>query len=151
MLRDKIKESLKNAMRAKEKCRLSTLRLILAAVQDRDIALRTEDTSDQDDDKLILEILAKMVKQRHDSIKAYEEGGRLELAEQERQEIGIIGEFLPEQLGDAEIAKACQEAVAETGAKSLKDMGKVMGILKSKFAGVMDFAKASHTIKDLLS
>ena len=151
MLREKIKEALKDAMRAQEKRRVSTLRLILAAVKDRDIALRTEDTSEQDDDKLILEILAKMVKQRHDSIKAYEEGGRLELAERERQEIEIISEYLPKQLDDAQIEKACKEAVAETGAESLKDMGKVMGVLKAKFAGVLDFGKASHTIKDLLS
>ena len=151
MLREKIKESLKDAMRAKEQRRVSTLRLILAAVKDRDIALRTEDTSEQDDDKLILDILSKMVKQRHDSIKAYEEGGRLELAEQERQEIEIISEFLPEQLDDDAIEKACKEAVRETGAESLKDMGKVMGQLKAKFAGVMDFSKASQTIKDLLS
>lgn len=151
MLRDKIKDALKDAMRAKEQRRVATLRLILAAVKDRDIALRTEDTSDQDDDKLILDILSKMVKQRHDSIKAYEEGGRLELAEQERQEIEIINEFLPKQLDDAEIEKACKEAVEEAGAEGLKDMGKVMSALKEKFTGVMDFGKASQTIKNLLS
>ena len=151
MLREKIKDDLTAAMRAKDTRRVATLRLILAAVKDRDISLRTEDTSEMDDDALILSILGKMVKQRHDSIKAYEEGGRLELAEQEREEIDIIGDYLPKQLDDAEIETACKKAVEETGAESLKDMGKVMGLLKSKFAGVMDFGKASQTIKNLLS
>ncbi len=151
MLREKIKEALKEAMRARETCRVATLRLILAAVKDRDIALRVEDVSDQDDDALILEILSKMVKQRHDSIKAYEEAGRLELAEQERREIEIISEFLPEQMSDREIDAACRAVVKETGAESLKDMGKVMAVLKDKYAGTMDFGKASRVVKTLLS
>lgn len=151
MLREKIKEALKEAMRARETCRVATLRLILAAVKDRDIALRVEDVSDQDDDALILEILSKMVKQRHDSIKAYEEAGRLELAEQERREIEIISEFLPEQMSDQEIDAACRAVVKETGAESLKDMGKVMAVLKDKYAGTMDFGKASRVVKTLLS
>ena len=115
MLREKIKETLNDAMRAKQARRVATLRLILAAVKDRDIALRVEDATELDDDALILGILGKMIKQRGDSIKAYEEGGRLELAEQERQEIEIINEFLPEQMSEAEAGKACQEAVKETG------------------------------------
>lgn len=151
MLREKIKETLNDAMRAQEKRRVATLRLILAAVKDRDIALRVEDASDQDDDAMILGILGKMIKQRGDSITAFEAGGRLELAEQERQEIEIINEFLPEQMSEAEGAKACQQAVKEAGAESLKDMGRVMGTLKSKYAGVMDFSKASQVVKNLLS
>lgn len=151
MLREKIKEALKDAMRARESCRVATLRLILAAVKDRDIALRVEDVTELDDDALILEILSKMVKQRHDSIKAYEEGGRLELAEQERLEIEIISEFLPEQMSEQEIDAAARAAVQETGAESLKDMGGVMAVLKSKYAGTMDFGKASQVVKSLLS
>ncbi len=149
MLREKIKEALKDAMRARESCRVATLRLILAAVKDRDIALRVEDVTELDDDTLILEILSKMVKQRHDSIKAYEEG--LELAEQERLEIEIIGEFLPEQMSEQEIDAAARAAVQETGAESLKDMGGVMAVLKAKYAGTMDFGKASQVVKSLLS
>ena len=151
MLREKIKEALKDAMRARESCRVATLRLILAAVKDRDIALRVEDVTELDDDALILEILSKMVKQRHDSIKAYKEGGRLELAEQERLEIEIIGEFLPEQMSEQEIDAAARAAVQETGAESLKDMGGVMAVLKAKYAGTMDFGKASQVVKSLLS
>lgn len=151
MLREKIKEALKDAMRARESCRVATMRLILAAVKDRDIALRVEDVTELDDDTLILEILSKMVKQRHDSIKAYEEGGRLELAEQERLEIEIIGEFLPEQMSEQEIDAAARAAVQETGAESLKDMGGVMAVLKAKYAGTMDFGKASQVVKSLLS
>lgn len=151
MLREKIKTALKEAMKAKEARRVATLRLILAAIKDRDIALRAEDTSEQDDDELILGILSKMVKQRKDSISAYEEGGRLELAEQEREEIKIISDFLPRQMTEEEIQKASKKAVDETGAKSLKDMGKVMALLKSRHAGAMDFAKASQAIKALLS
>lgn len=151
MLREKIKEALKDAMRARESCRVATMRLILAAVKDRDIALRVEDVTELDDDTLILEILSKMVKQRHDSIKAYEEGGRLELAEQERLEIEIISEFLPEQMSEQEIDAAARAAVQETGAESLKDMGGVMAVLKAKYAGTMDFGKASQVVKSLLS
>ena len=151
MLREKIKETLKDAMRARDAHRVSTLRLVMAAVKDRDIALRVEDVTDQDDDALILEILGKMVKQRGDSIKAYEEGGRLELAEQEAQEIEIIREFLPEQMSEKDVDAACRAVVTEAGADSLKDMGKVMGALKAKYAGTMDFGKASQIVKTLLS
>ena len=151
MLREKIKETLKDAMRAKQTRRVCTLRLILAAVKDRDIALRVEDATELDDDTLILEILGKMIKQRNDSIKAYEDGGRLELAQQEAKEIEIIHEFLPRQMSGDEIEAACKEVIKETGAESLKDMGRVMGLLKSKYAGAMDFSKASQVVKTLLS
>jgi len=151
MLREKIKETLKDAMRAKETRRVCTLRLILAAVKDRDIALRVEDASEGDDDDLILGILDKMIKQRNESIKAYEDGGRPELAEQEAREKEIIYEFLPKQMIDGEIETACGEAVKEINAVSLKDMGKVMGVMKSRYAGAMDFSKASQIVKNLLS
>ena len=138
-------------MRAKEARKVTTLRLILAAIKDRDIAARTEDKSEADDDVVIQQILGKMIKQRRDSIVAYEEGGRAELAEQEREEIGIIEKFLPEQMSDEEIAVACKETVSETGAQGLKDIGRVMGALKAKYAGQMDFSKASATVKEILS
>ncbi len=152
MLRDDLKEAMKDAMRAKESRKLSTIRLILAAIKERDIADRTlDDDGNRDDDAIVTEILSKMVKQRRDSIKAYEEAGRCELAEQERQEITIIEAFLPAQLSDSDIKTVCEAIVAELGAAGLKDIGRCMGALKAKYAGQMDFAKASVTIKGLLS
>jgi hypothetical protein len=151
MLRDQLTEAMKTAMREKAKARLGTIRLVLAAVKERDIAARIEDASEADDDAVILGILSKMVKQRNDSIKAYEDGGRLELAEAEREEITIIQEFLPKQLSDDEVAAAAKAAVAEVGAEGLKDMGKTIGALKAKYEGQMDFAKASKLLKELLS
>ncbi|WP_417458207.1 GatB/YqeY domain-containing protein [Kordiimonas sp.] len=151
MLRDELNQSMKAAMRAKEARKLSTIRLILAAVKEKDIELRTANSDDRDDDAVITDILSKMVKQRNDSIKAYEEAGRCELAEREREEIGIIQDFLPKQLTDAEIKAVCEAVVAEIGATGLKDIGRCMAVLKDKYAGQMDFAKASGTIKALLS
>lgn len=151
MLREKIQDSLKEAMLAKETRRVSTLRLILAAVKDRDIAARTQDKSEEDDDAVINAILAKMVKQRRDSIQAYEEAGRCELAERERDEIGIIQGFLPKQMSDEEISSACHNAVDSEGAQGLKDVGRVMGALKAKFAGRMDFSKAAAEVREILS
>ncbi|MFZ5609062.1 MAG: GatB/YqeY domain-containing protein [Pseudomonadota bacterium] len=149
-MRNRLQNALKDAARAKQSRRLSTLRLILAAVKDRDIALRTA-PEDKDDDAIITEILTKMVKQRRESIKMYEEGGRCELAEQEREEIAVIEEFLPRQLSEAEIEAACRAAVAEVAAHGLKDMGKAMGCLKARHAGQMDFAKAGATMRALLT
>lgn len=151
MLRDELTTAMKDAMRAKEKCKLSTVRLILAAVKDRDIELRAKNTDDRDDDAVITDILSKMVKQRNDSIKAYEEAGRLELAEREREEIVIIQTFLPAQLSDEEIDTICKDLIAELSAEGLKDIGRCMGALKANYAGQMDMAKASKTIKTLLS
>ena len=151
MLRDDLTQAMKAAMRAKEAHKLSTIRLILAAIKEKDIELRTADAADRDDDAIITDILSKMVKQRNDSIKAYEEGGRCELAEHEREEIGFIQAFLPKQLTNAEIAEVCKAVVAELGAVGLKDIGRCMAALKEKYAGQMDFAKASGTIKGLLS
>lgn len=151
MLRDQLKAKLIEAMKAKKALEVSTLRLILAAIKDRDIAARVEDPSDIDDDAVILGILGKMIKQRKDSIKIYEENARLELAEQEKEEVKIIEQFLPRQMSDDEINTACREVVTELGAGGLKDIGRTMGALKSKFAGQMDFSKASKQVKELLS
>ena len=151
MLRDRLQSSLKEAMKGQQKRRTSTLRLILAAIKDRDIAARTMDKTEEDDDSVILEILGRMIKQRRESIKAYEEGGRLELAEAEREEIGIIQDFLPRQLSPDEIAEICRDVIAELGAGGLKDMGRVMGTLKSRYAGQMEFSMASLTVKEMLT
>ena len=148
-MQDRINRALKDAMKQKDATRLSTLRLINAAIKDRAIAQRAEDEQVSkcvsDDD--VLGILAKMVKQRNESARAYEEGGRLELAEKERVEIGVIEEFLPRQLSDDEVASAIAKAIEETGASSIRDMGKVMGALKSAYSGQMDFGRIGPQVK----
>lgn len=149
-MRTRINDALKDAMRAREADRLSTLRLISAAIKDRDIALRGEGREDGVNDAEILAILGKMVKQRQESARAYEEGGRLELAEKEIGEIGIIEEFLPRQLSDAETADAIQKAIKQTGASSIRDMGPVMAELKANYTGQIDFAKVGPKVKELL-
>ncbi len=149
MLRQTISEALTTALKAQEKRRVSTLRLVLAATKDRDIANRSAGKDPVGDEEL-LAMLAKMIKQREESAKIYEEGGRLELAEGEREEIAIIAGFLPEQMSDDDIRKACSDAIAEIGAVGLRDMGKVMAVLKEKYTGEMDFTKASAFVKDLL-
>ncbi len=152
-LRDQIDDALKTAMREKDKIGLSTLRLINAAIKDRDIAKRGEGGDGSDtgvDGTEILQILGKMVKQRQESARAYEEGGRLELAEQERSEIAVIETFLPKQLDEAEVSSAIDAAIAEAGASSIRDMGKVMGILKSKYTGQMDFGAVGPMVKTKL-
>lgn len=153
-LRDRINDALKTAMREKDKARLSTLRLISAAIKDRDIAKRGEggDGADQGvSGDEILQILGKMVKQRHESARAYEEGGRLELAEQERGEIVVVEEFLPKQLDEDETAAAVDKAIAETGATTIRDMGKVMGALKAAYTGQMDFGTVGPMVKARLA
>lgn len=150
MLREKFTIAMKEAMKAKDRRRLATIRLIMAAVKDRDISVRTESDSKVGDSEII-EILSKMVKQRNDSIKAYEEAGRLELAKQEADEIEIIQEFLPRQLDQNEIETAVKDAIDKTSASGLKDIGKIMATLKGQYAGQMDFAKASAMAKELLS
>lgn len=150
-MRDRVSSALKDAMRSKEAERLSTLRLINAAIKDKDIAARgsgDDDAGVSNDD--ILAILGRMVKQRQESARAYEEGGRLELAEKELSEIKIIEEFLPKQLSEDEAAKAVNAAIAEVGATSIRDMGKVMAVLKGKFTGRMDFGKAGPMVKNKL-
>ncbi len=138
-------------MKAKDQRALSTVRLILAALKDRDIAARGSGSSDPIPDSAILEMLQKMVKQRHESIDMYTKGNRPELAQQEREEIAVIESFLPKQLGDAEMSAAVDAAIAATGAAGIKDMGKVMAALKQDHAGVMDFAKAGGLVKQKLS
>jgi len=149
MLRQEISQALTTALKAQEKRRMSTLRLILAAVKDRDIANRTAGKDPVGDEEL-LGILGKMVKQREESARIYEEGSRIELAEAEREEIAIISEFLPQQMSDDEINQACADVIAEIGAQGLRDMGKCMAVLKERYAGKMDFTKASAIVKSLL-
>lgn len=149
-MRDRLQEALKDAMRAKAADRLSTLRLINAAIKDRDIANRGEGGDGVVSDGDILAIMGKMVKQRQESARAYEEGGRLELAEKELAEIGVIEEFLPRQLDAAEVAAAVTAAIAEAGATSIRDMGRVMAVLKGKYTGQMDFGAVGPKVKDLL-
>lgn len=149
-MRSRLNEALKTAMKQKEAQRLSTLRLINAAIKDRDIALRGEGGEAEVSDHDILAILGKMVKQRQESARAYEEGGRLELAEKEIEEISIIEEFLPRPLSEAETEAAVDAAIAEVGADSIRDMGKVMAVLKGKFTGRMDFGKIGPMVKGRL-
>jgi uncharacterized protein YqeY len=147
MLRDRLQTALKEAMKAKEADRLSTLRLINAAIKDREIALRGEESAGEVGEADILQIMGKMVKQRQESAKAYEEGGRLELAEKELAEIGVIQEFLPRQLSTDEVAAAIDAAVAETGAASIRDVGNVMAALKARYTGQMDFGAVGALVK----
>jgi uncharacterized protein YqeY len=149
-LRDQLQTALKEAMKAKQADRLSTLRLINAAIKDRDIANRGEGGEGEISEAEILAALGRMVKQRQESARAYEEGGRLELAEKETAEIKVIEEFLPRQLEAAEVEAAIAAAVAEVGATSIRDMGKVMAVLKAKYTGQMDFGAVGPHIKDRL-
>lgn len=150
-LRAQVTAALKQAMKDKAADRLSTLRLINAAIKDKDIAARAEGNDDGVENAEVLAILGKMSKQRSESARAYEEGGRLDLAEREREEIKVIEEFLPRQLSADEAAKAVNDAVEEVGADSIRDMGKVMGLLKAKYTGQMDFGAVGPMVKDRLS
>ncbi|MEC7674862.1 MAG: GatB/YqeY domain-containing protein [Pseudomonadota bacterium] len=151
MLRQTLSDALKTAMRDKEGRTVATLRLIIAALKDKDIAARASDGDDQIDDNEILAMLQSMIKQRQDSVKAFEEGGRPELAAQENEEIGIIRGFLPAQLEGEALTAAIDDVIAETGAESLKDMGPVMAALKARFPGQIDFAKASGVVREKLA
>jgi len=150
-LRERLQISLKDAMKAKEADRLSTLRLINAAIKDREIAARGEGNELEVGEADILAILGKMVKQRQESARAYEEGGRLELAEKELAEVKVIEEFLPRQLTAAEVEAAIAAAVVDAGASSIRDMGKVMAVLKGKYTGQMDFGAVGPMVKARLS
>jgi uncharacterized protein YqeY len=150
MLRTELNEALKTAMKARDQRAVSTVRLILAALKDRDIAARPKGVTEGISEEEIVEMLHKMVRQRRESIELYEKGGRLELAQQEQEEIGVIERFLPKQMTEAEMAEAVAAAIGETGAASIKDMGKIMGLLKQRFAGRMDFAKAGQLVKQKL-
>jgi len=150
-LREQFNEQLKEAMRARDQKRVSTLRMVLAALKDRDIAARTETSREGVPDEEVLSLLAKMIKQREESAAAFDSGGRPELAANERDEVAIIRGFMPRQMSEEESQAAMQAVIAETGAVSMKDMGKIMAALKERYAGRMDFSKASAAVKALLS
>jgi uncharacterized protein len=150
-LRAQLTDAMKDAMKAKDAKRLATVRLVLAALKDKDIAARSETSRDLLGDDEILGLMAKMIKQREESAAVYRQGGRPELAENEESEIAIIRTFMPRQMDEAEAKAAIQAVIAETGAASIKDMGKVMAVLKERYAGQMDFGKASAATKDALS
>jgi uncharacterized protein YqeY len=149
-MRQRLADALKEAMKAGDKRRISTVRLMAAALKDKDIEARGAGKG-QASDEDILGLLQKMIKQRQESADIYDKAGRAELATQEREEIAIINTFLPAQMDEAEISAAITSAIAETGAKSMKEMGKVVGALKAKYAGRMDFGKASALVKAQLA
>lgn len=150
VMRDRLAGAVKDAMRSKDQIRLSTLRLMTAALKDQDIAKRSEDGADTLSEAEIMALFSKMVKQRAESAKAYDEAGRMELAERERTEQDIIREFLPKPLSDAEVEAAVADAIRETGASSIRDMGKVMGVLKGTYSGRMDFGTVGPRVKAAL-
>ncbi|MBL9011392.1 MAG: GatB/YqeY domain-containing protein [Alphaproteobacteria bacterium] len=149
-MRQQFNDAMKAAMKAGDKARLGTIRLIIAAIKDRDIVARGEGKETATDEEL-LQLLQKMAKQRADSITAFEAAGRQDLVDKEAAEKVIIESFLPQQMGAEETRAAIAAVIAETGAAGMKDMGKVMGALKAKFAGTMDFAKANGVVKELLT
>jgi len=151
MFREQLPEALKAALKDKDERAVSTLRLIMAALKDRDIAARSKGNMDGIPEDEILQMLQTMAKQRRESISMYEKGGRLELAEQEGEEIAIIQRFLPEQLNEAATEAAVDKTIVDIGAGGLKDMGAVMGALRENYAGQMDFGKASAIVKARLS
>ncbi|HIC30234.1 MAG TPA: GatB/YqeY domain-containing protein [Rhodospirillales bacterium] len=151
MLRTRLSDALKTAMKGKDAPTVSTLRLIMAALKDRDIAARGKGNKDGIPEEEILGLLQSMIKQRRDSIALYEKGGRMELAQQEAEEIAIIEEYLPQQMSDDDIAAAIDAVIEDAGAATLKDMGKVMAGLKEKHAGSMDFSMASAMVKERLT
>jgi uncharacterized protein YqeY len=150
MLRTQLSDALKEAMKAKKERGVSTLRLILAALKDRDIAARSKGNYDGISEDEIRSMLQGMIKQRRESIALYEQGGRCELAQQEAEEIAVIEGFLPKQMADADIEAAARALIAEVGAQGIKDMGRTMAAMKQRYAGQMDFAKASGAVKKLL-
>lgn len=151
MLRDKLNDAMKEAMRARDQAALGTIRLILAKLKDVDIAARTEASREGVAEDKILSMMQGMIKQRNESIVLYEKGNRADLADKEKAEIAVIERFLPQQMDEAAVAAAVREAVTAAGATSVKDMGGVMAALKAKYAGQMDFAKASAAVKKALA
>ncbi|WP_134496378.1 GatB/YqeY domain-containing protein [Microvirga pakistanensis] len=149
MLRERFTSDMKEAMKAGDKGRLGAIRLIQAALKDKDIEARGNGKEPLSDEE-ILALLQKMVKQRQESIAMYEQGGRAELAQAEKNEVEVISAYLPKPMDEAETKAAIEAAIAETGAASMKDMGKVVGVLRAKYVGRMDFAKASGLVKDML-
>ncbi len=151
MLRTQLSDELKGAMKARDSCAVSTIRLILAALKDRDIAARGQGRGDKISDEQILEVLQKMVRQRKDSIEMYAKGRRPDLVDRENREIGVIETFLPKPLDESEVHAAVEGLIAELGAETIKQMGQVMAELKRRYAGRMDFAKASALVKKRLA
>ncbi|MBM3486353.1 MAG: GatB/YqeY domain-containing protein [Alphaproteobacteria bacterium] len=151
MLRERLSETLKTALKSREQRTVSTVRLILAAIKDRDIAARGRGNAEGITDQDIYSVLQTMIRQREESIKLYEQGGRLELAQQEAEEIAIIEGFLPKALDAAAADKAIDDVLAEIGAGSLRDMGRAMAVLRERFAGQMDFTKASARVRERLT
>ena len=151
MIRDQIKAALTSAMKAGDRPRTGALRLIQSALKNREIELRGGAGASADDDAVVSEVLQKMVKQRRESIDMYKKGGRDELADAEAAEVAVIEEFLPKQMGDEEIGAAIDALVAETGAASVKDMGRVMAVLKERHAGQIDMGKAGPMVRGKLS
>jgi len=151
MLRDKLNDAMKEAMRARDQAALGTIRLILAKLKDVDIAARTEASREGVADDKILSMMQGMIKQRNESIVLYEKGNRADLADKEKAEIAVIERFLPQQMDEGAVEAAVREAVAAAGATTVKDMGGVMAALKAKYAGQMDFAKASAAVKKVLT
>ena len=149
-VRKHIEDKLQKSLKVKDKILISTLRLILAAIKDKDIATRTKDNKDGVKDDDIKQLLKKMIKQRNESIEIYKKSNRNDLLEIEEKEVQIINEFLPKQLSDEEILKICDKTIKSLAATSIKDMGKIMGALKKDYSEVLDFAKAGNIIKDIL-
>ena len=147
-MREKLKEDLKTAMKAGDRAKVDALRLINAALKDKDIEARVSGGAVSDAD--VLAVLQKMIKSRQESLEIYQKNNRPDLAEKEQSEINVISSYLPAQLSEGEVAEAIEAAVAETGAASIKDMGKVLAVLKGKYAGRMDFGKASAAVKAAL-
>jgi uncharacterized protein len=150
MLRDDINNAVKEAMKAKDERKLGTLRMVNSTIKNADIAARGEGKPPLSDADL-LAVLQKMIKQRQEAVELYDKGGRAELAAGEREEIAIISAYLPKQMSEADVKAAIAAIIAETGAAGIKDMGKVIGVLKAKYAGQMDFGKASGLVKAALT
>lgn len=151
MLRAELNNALKASLKSRDQCAVRTIRLVLAALKDRDICARSQGVDDGVGDDEVLALLQTMVKQRRESIRLYEEGERPELAEREREEIAVIERFMPRPLGDGEIGDAVRDAIRETGARDMKDMGRTMALLKSRYPGRMDFSKASGLVRQALA
>jgi uncharacterized protein YqeY len=149
-LRPQIMQAMKDAMKSGDKARLSTIRLMQSAIKDKDIASRTDGRNDGVSDAELLELFSKMVKQRREGAELYQKGDRPDLMDKENAEIAVLEEFMPKQMDEAETKAAVEAVVAEVGATSVKDMGKVMGALKAKYAGQMDFGKAGAVVKAAL-
>jgi uncharacterized protein len=150
MLRQAFTDRLKNAMKARDACAVSTVRLILAGLKERDIAARSEGNADGIAEAEIVRMLRTMIRQRRESIALYEQGSRVDLAQRERDEIAVIESFLPQQINEEQIAAVAQSVIAETGAAGIKDMGRVMAVLRERHAGTMDFSRAGPIVKRLL-